>query len=502
MFQFAKFFGLGRKKRSNTSKKTAKRAYSAAKISPVLADWIASDMSADAEVLAHLTRLRARSRDIFRNNPYGVQFKRLLRNNVIGPRPMRLENECRLNDGNLNKKANDTVKEAWERWHSPEYCTAAGNLEYHAVERMVLSSVAQDGFAMVRLLRGFDNEFGFALQPLESDHLDTDYNDTMRNGNTVRGGIETDRFGRPVAYWLYSEHPGHYNSSTARYGKRERIDAKDIIFLYVSERIGQTIAAPWIASALINLRHLGAYQEAAVVEARAGAAKMGVYVRNPSDTFAAVDEDGDEDEDDGWEGKTEELEPGSIITAPDGYDFKTFDPNNPNSDIDVFCKAVLRGVAAGMGVASYNLSNDYSDVNFSSARMGNSYEQDEWRSLQRWWAVHFERAVFLPWFDMATLTGQLPFSATARARVCKPVFKGRGWPSPDPMKEAKADREKIEMGTDSRTRIVTARGGDIEQVMEELKAETEMAAEMGIDVSGSEPAPVPQPGEEEDDDDG
>ena len=46
---------------------------------------------------------------------------------------------------------------------------------------MVMGTLAEDGEVLVRKVKGFDNEFGFALQLLEADHLDEQYSDLNKN---------------------------------------------------------------------------------------------------------------------------------------------------------------------------------------------------------------------------------------------------------------------------------------------------------------------------------
>ena len=53
-----------------------KRGYQGAVVTRLNSDWLSSQLSADAEVRNSLRKLRDRSRELIRNNPYAKQVKR------------------------------------------------------------------------------------------------------------------------------------------------------------------------------------------------------------------------------------------------------------------------------------------------------------------------------------------------------------------------------------------------------------------------------------------
>jgi capsid protein len=56
--------------------------------------------------------------------------------------------------------------------------------------------------------------------------------------------------------------------------------ADEIIHVFVPEFAEQVRGVPWMYAALLNLVHLGAFEEAAVIAARIGAANMG-FIESP-----------------------------------------------------------------------------------------------------------------------------------------------------------------------------------------------------------------------------
>jgi len=64
------FLGFGRKPEQPAPRR---RSYQGALISRLTNDWLSSQTSADAEIRTSLRKLRDRSREMVRNNPYARQ---------------------------------------------------------------------------------------------------------------------------------------------------------------------------------------------------------------------------------------------------------------------------------------------------------------------------------------------------------------------------------------------------------------------------------------------
>ncbi len=62
----------------------SKRGYDGAKTGRRTSGWITPSTSADAEITPNIIKLRDRSRDLVRNNPYASKALRVLVSNAIG----------------------------------------------------------------------------------------------------------------------------------------------------------------------------------------------------------------------------------------------------------------------------------------------------------------------------------------------------------------------------------------------------------------------------------
>src|SRR3990167_1250448 len=112
-----------------------------------------------------------------------------------------------------DKAVNKRVEDAFMAWASePEWASADGRMSWCEVQQATMRAVPQDGFALVRHIRGAENPFGYTVQLLDADLLDHEYGQNapivLGNGNEIRLGIESaPPFGRVVAYWLWTRHP-------------------------------------------------------------------------------------------------------------------------------------------------------------------------------------------------------------------------------------------------------------------------------------------------------
>lgn len=466
-------------------------AFSGASTSRLTNDWIfSSTRSPDQEIQGDYQRLKIRARDLARNNPHARRFRRLLSHNVVGPHGIRLQAKVQNGQGLPDRKNNQAIEAAWKRWCRKGNCTADGRLSFAQVQRLYVETWAVDGEALLRILPGFDNEFGFAVQLLDTDQLDHEFNRVAEDGkNEVRMGVEVDRWGRPVAYHIWDGHPTAYG---AHRRKRVRVPAEQIIHDFTPDRPGQTRGVTAYAPILFRAKMLDGYEEAAVVGARAGATNMGFFKPDP-ETYHVGVESPDED-------LPFEAEPGTFKRLPVGVDFVDYNPNQPTTSFSEFDKAMLRSIAAGLDVGYVTMTGDLEGVNYSSIRQGKLDERDAFRVLQHALVESVLDRLYPEWMKWARTTGALVLPSYSVERWHAHEWQPRGWDWVDPLKDMQANREAVALRVTSRTRICAERGIDFEEVLAELAAEEALATQMGVslpDPTAIRPGPDPEEEDEE-----
>ncbi len=457
-----------------------RRAYKAAKTSGHGA-WGTGSLSADAEIRNSLRVLRSKSRHLRENNPYAKNFFRLLKNNVVGPGGITLQNKALREDGKtVDKIANDKIHEGWTRWGKKGTCDVTGKLSFRDACKLFIETVACDGEALVRMIPGFANPFGFAIQFLEADHLDENLNRDLRNGHKIRMGIEYDGWDRPVRYWLLSNHPGDYAMPGSPAGQRYKpIPAAEIIHEYTIERARQGRGVPWAHTVLQRMEMEEGLEEAGLVAARAGASKMGFYIQK---VMEAGEEELESQFDDDDGDFVDEVEPGVMGKLPYGWDYKAHDPAYPNGELDPFSKLMLRGGASGWGVSYFSLANDLEGVNYTSSRQGQLIDRDNWRDLQGFVIESFVERVFDNWLPFATLHGAVNLPAGKIDQFNRPTWRGRGWDWVDPLKDQTANDRALKGRTKTLAEVLAERGKTLEEHFEELERERTVAEGYGIDL--------------------
>lgn len=477
-----------------------RRQYAAALTNRLTEDWNTILSSADSEVNSSARVLRARARQMERDNPFVERYLKLLENNVLGASGVGLQMKVRDPDkyeagklvkGGYDVLANATIEKGWAEWASKGSCTVDGRTSWRELEKLVMRSTARDGACFLVKHRGTDaNRFGFALQFLEADYLRDDCNAQLPGGNVVKMGVELTPNLRPVAYHFFSRHPYDFGVSSAA-TRFVRIEAERVIHIYKPTRQGQTNGVPWLAPSMMTLRQLDGYWEAELVAARSAASKMGFYEKTlPNDYQGELDSEGN---------PTSEMQPGHIEDLPMGVTFKTHDPQHPVSAFGDFVKSVLRGTAAGLGVSYNSLANDLENVNYSSIRAGLLEERAEWMGLQNWLIESLHEPVFHEWLELALLSGALKMpngSALPAVKLDKfsaVEWKPRRWQWVDPLKDLNAKVLAIEKGLDSRRSAISDQGGDIEDVFADLAADDALAATYGLKFPTDTPVePAPE----------
>ena len=455
----------------------------------LMADWIfGSTRSADEELRHSLRVLRERSRDLANNNDYVRRFFALLQTNVVGDRGIRLQMRVPSARGDgLDTLAGEKVERAWRAWGHKGSCTVCGGFSWPEVQRLTIQAVARDGEALAGLVEG-PNRSGFQLRLIEADLLDEELSrPPPPSGSEIRMGVEINADDRPVRYHLHRRHPGDQVGSTAVTNRHLVVPAQQLLHIYRRDRVGQHRGLPWVVSAMKRLRHMGAYEEAAVIAARAGAAKMGFYEQETGDAYGAAAE-----EKETGRAPIQEIEPGTFEPLPPGVSFKAFDPGYPDGEFAPFMQAMLRGAAAGLGVNYTSLAMDLERVNFSSIRAGRLEDQDTYRVLQSWLIDHLCRPVFEAWLPRAIATQAIELPPRLIPRLIEgATWRARGWAWVDPLKESQAAAHELANNTRSRKQIAADRGEDFEEIVEQLAAEERLAARAGITLAATPPPPGP-----------
>jgi lambda family phage portal protein len=451
-----------------------KREYGAANVGRLTSDWITNPMTMDALMRYNLRTIRARSRDLADNDPYMRKFLSMLKLFVIG-QGISLQSKVKENNnGTYDIAANRIIEDAWATWGKKGNCEVTGRLSWLDVQKLVITSVCRDGEIFIRKVPNY-NTFGFALQIIEADMLDEEYNEEFPSGRQIRMGVEVDQWYKPISYYFFQKNPYDYPYGQIVGQQYIKIPAEQIIHLFVSDRISQTRGLPWATPVMFRCRMLQGYEEAELVQSRIAATRGG-WLKIKS---------GDEDQitADTTEGnnKVEKLEYGEWRQLPAGVEPMPYSSDHPSGTFSEFTKEILRGISAGLNVNYNMLSSDMESTSYAAIRAGIQSDKDFWRELQTFMIQHLCEDIFGEWLRMSLLTKSINLPFEKFAKFNAPKFIGRGFEHIDPEREVTANLTEIQAGLTSKSRVVAEKDGqDYEELLMEIKKEKELEKQYGV----------------------
>ena len=270
---------------NNKPKRKFKRSSAGANTGRLFADFLTSSASADAEIKNNIRLLRDRSRELARNDPYISRYLNLMVSNVVGKHGIRVSSKSRNDNGSLDLAANQLIERAWKEWSQIGNCTINERMTFLDCQKIFVETLFRDGEVLIRKIKNTNSPFGFQIQFLEADHLDENKNQNAdKNGNSIKMGVEVNKYGKPIAYHLFKKHP--FDNTYPRPSQEYiRVPADEIIHAYLPQRAEQTRGVSLIAPVMANMKMLNGYYEAEIVAARVGASKMGFITSGDGDGY-------------------------------------------------------------------------------------------------------------------------------------------------------------------------------------------------------------------------
>ncbi|PZP62313.1 MAG: phage portal protein [Pseudoxanthomonas spadix] len=426
----------------------------------------------------------ARARHLARNDPWAVSALNKAVSNAIATGI-----QAKAVWGSDKHKA--AVERLWKSWvkQSDADCV----LNWYAQQALAYRSWKEAGEVFIRL-RYRRPEDGLTVplqvQLIESEQCPAHYYATAQNGNTIRAGIEFDRIGRRVAYWMYREHPGDKNPGVANMDLLVRVPAEQIRHLYRPTRPGELRGMPASASVIVRMFNLDRLDDA-VLERQAIANLFTAFYtqktvvesddpnREPAEGVVADMESGVDENGEAMAG----LEPGTAQELPPGYDVKFSAPPGAGDDYAEFLRGHLMAIAAANDVPYEVLTGDLRNVSDRALKLilnefRRVIEADQWLYLIPQMCQFVREA----WFDQAVLVGALNVPAYAEQRdlVTETLWVPQGWAWSHPVQDVDAETKAVRAGFKSRHSVVLASGEDPDQVNTQIEQDNRTADSMGF----------------------
>ena len=420
--------------RRSHARRVVKRGYEAARTDRLNSRYNAKNQSADLEMYGDADEIRARSRQLIRDNAYARGVQRAFLRNVVG---CGICPKAATDDEAFNEVAN----EYWDIFQQESDVT--GRQSFYQQETLALSEIIEGGEVLVHHTSSPNRNrlVPYAIELIESDRFDSSsaLHKRIGSNNQVRRGVEVNSIGEPVNYWLYESHPNDLNTM---WSVSKPHAASEFEHIYKQERVGQSRGVSWYAPVLRWLRDLHYYTEnemqasavascfTAAVTTLAGPADGGLG----SGVNASADSDGNE---------FEFLEPGMVARLLPGEDISVINPARSHADNQVWIDLMIRAIAMGSGVSYERLARDYRNTTYSSNRAGDLEDRREFRPLQDMIGINMVCPVYRRFISACVEVG-LPGMPTPNDFISdfhkwtKHEHRPPGWEWVDPLKEVTA----------------------------------------------------------------
>ncbi len=446
-------------------------AYEAGSVTTRTANWNAGSVGPNTGISSQGDQIRKNSRHAYRNNEWishGIDS--LVSAEVgIGVKP-----RSKVEDKELRKEIN----QAWKI--SANQFDPGRILDVYGLQSQIVRARRVSGEVFIRRRIRRDQR-GFLVpvqfQILESDFVPTSKNEIRPNGNVIRSGIESDKRGRRVAYWMYKFHPQE-QIAHAFSNELIRVPAREVIHHFLPTRPGQLRGDIDPAQALARAYTFKSYDDAELKRKDTRAPFTG-YLKKDSSVYGEGDVDDIETDD-----TVTNVTPGTWIEGLPGEEPILFDADDAGQGYADFMRMQLMGVAAGLNVPYEILSGDWSKVNDRLVRaILNEYRRLVETAQMQLLIPQVCNRMWQWWMDAGVLSGvfELPGYANDREKYIAVEHSPHAHPYISPEGDAKAFAKEIEIGLTTPSRVNAKRGIDQEDVDLDRKEQQDREKALGIE---------------------
>lgn len=486
-----------------------------------LAMWEPHNPSGASALYGERDPLVARVHDLARNDGWASGGVTRVVDSIIGAgwrlsaKPNARSLGLRLANGEVDYDTADEfasdIEAAWKDYvEDPDcWCDVSRRTGMGGLLALAFRHRMTDGEALAAILwRPRGGPFATAVKVLDPDRLSNPMGRFEQKG--LRQGIEFDADEAPIAYHIRVSHPGDLYVGMEpwrweRVPRETSFGRRMIVHAFEAERAGQVRGTPPLAPVVKKLKMLGRYDEAELQAAVLNAV-LAAFIESPFDheqLAQYLSDDGEEGLSAYQRMRSEfhgaaPMRLGGVkvnFTAP-GEKVTLTNPNHPNSVFEHFQRASLRNVASALGTTYEQLSNDWGQVNYSSARAA---LLEVWRGFtarKEHFAAQFMQPIYAAWLEEALDRGIVkppkgaPDFREKKAAYCSAKWIGpaRGWV--DPLKEASAAIERTAAGLSTREREAAEQGADWEEDAQQQARERRYLIRLGLDPDAARGVPA------------
>jgi len=490
-------------------------AYQAASYEhPALANWRPFNWSGQSSQASGRPEIASRIHDLARNDGWASAGLSRLVDETLGSgfTLNALPNAMTLNLSQDDAdELSDAIEAHWDDyWNDPGmWCDAERMASGPGILGLALRHRFADGEAAAHVVwRGDDN--GVPLSPTgwgTCVHVVDPARVSNPNGrmdsDTLQQGVALDEWGAAIGYHVRRRHPG--DSTSGAYGQfvwdyvpRDLDGRPNFILTGERKRAGERRAIADIVSVVREHKQTSDINDYEL-QAVALNAVMAAFVTSPfdleelSETFDAGTVPAALKAYEATQGAYYKEAPVRLPGAQvnflrAGEDVRFSKPEHPNANFESFFRQALRKIASAIGLTYEQLTMDWSQVNYSSARAAMLVIYRSLTARKDRFVTGFVQPIYRAWleelFDRRLIrlpAGAVSFDANPVA-WCRAewIGPGRGWV--DPEKEAKAAALRMATNVTTLRQETAEQGGDWKANIIQRAREQRFAAKHGVDL--------------------
>lgn len=488
------------KKRPLLPIRSGKRSYEMAELDCTLG-WKDVDLSSNQTLAASFSIIKSRAHQLARENAHIRSFLTVSTTNIVGSNGFPFQSKLKASkgpsSGKFDKDFNDNFERIKKQMAKSHNCyTADRKLSEKMLDAFIWKLFCIDGEAIILHMPTNKNKFGITKKLIDPCLLDHNLNGWLSNGNYVKMGIEVDQDNMPLAYHFRTQNDKDLIFSGFEkdfHYQHERVEAQFITHLFIPEYVGQIRGISMFVASGLRAHMISLFEKSTVISATVAMAKGHFYKLNHeaaenAGVLGGMGEDGEENgninEDQADLVQTVTPAQGEVLPS---YveDVFTLDHSFPPANYEEFSRVNLKTMAAGLPIQYHALTGDYSEVNFSSARMAEIEQRPIWRTFQNFMKEEWKEPALIKEAEILVISMYDELDTEKVARCVEMGFfhfGSRGWDYTNPLDAAKANQINLMLGLTSRRRITQETHGDMdfEEHLDELAEEIKLMDSKGL----------------------
>lgn len=447
--------------------------------------------------------LRQRSRMLYMASPIGASAIKTNRTNVVG-------NGLKL-QSNINRQVLGMTKEQAEEWQKKteaefelwaskkNACDATGMNDFYGIQQLALMSwlMSGDTFAVVkRYDRTPLQPYGLRIHLIEADRVRTpvdtglgirpgiiyDTRGIAPNGNDIYDGVEVDKNGKVVAYYVANTYPFEPTLTLTDFVRIEAYNRAtglpNILHIMDSERPDQYRGVPYLAQIIEPVLQTNRYTNAEIMAAVVQSFHTAFITTEADPTEMPFNEAIPEPEQISEDPNDYEMGPGTINILQPGEDVRFNTPTHPNTAFDVFIKSICTQIGSALEIPRDLLLKEF-NASYSASRAAMLEAWKAFKMRREWLTNDFCKPVYEIWLTEAIALGRIQAPGFFNDPLIRQAYLGSEWIGPaqgqlDGTKEIQAATMAIEAGLSTREQeAIKLNGSDYAANVDKLAVEND-----------------------------